>query len=67
MKFRLEPQISRPKRQSAAEQTADLLKAYLEHRPDPFETMGRFLSGDVSAQNESDLTAGFILPTRRSA
>lgn len=67
MTFKLEPQISRPKRQSAVEQTSDLLKAYLEHWPDPFTT-----SVDLEMMAEADekasaLIAGFILPARRTA
>ena len=67
MTFKLEPQISRPKRQSAVEQTSDLLKAYLEHQPDPFA-----IADDLDITPDPDgrastLTAGFILPHRRSA
>ncbi len=65
MKLKLEPQISRPKRQSAVEQTSDLLKAYLENWPDPFGL------ADMDRDNDSDevspLSAGFIFSQRRSA
>ncbi len=62
MSLDLHPRVSRNRRQSAVEQTSDLLKAYLEHWPDPFapndsESDGRF----------PELTAGFLIPQRRTA
>ena len=62
MALDLHPRISRIRRQSAIEQTSDLLKAYLEHWPDPFaqnaeDNDGRF----------PDLAAGFLVPQRRTA
>jgi len=61
MALDLHPRISRLRRQSAIEQTSDLLKAYLEHWPDPFAPH------DESDTRLSDLTAGFLVPQRRSA
>ena len=63
MELKAHPQISRVRRQSAVEQTSDLLKAYLEHWPDPFAA-----NGDPEADDRfSELAAGFIIPQRRLA
>jgi hypothetical protein len=64
MTLKLHPQASRNRRQTAVEQTSDLLKAYLENWPDPFAT--------DDAPEERDerfpgLTSGFLIPQRRSA
>lgn len=63
MNLKLHPQISRSRRQTAVEQTSDLLKAYLEHWPDPFTQ-----TDDTDSENRfPDLSAGFLVPMRRSA
>ncbi len=67
MTFKLEPQISRPKRQTAVEQTSDLLKAYLEHWPDPFAIVDDLDIMPDCDSKASTLIAGFILPHRRTA
>ena len=67
MKFKLEPQISRPKRRSAVEQTSDLLKAYLEHWPDSSSTITATGEDSATDFRAETLMAGFILPERRSA
>jgi hypothetical protein len=61
MTLEIHPNISRSKRQSAVEQTSELLKAYLERWPDPFG-----LSDDSSESDNrsSRLTAGFLIPQR---
>jgi hypothetical protein len=62
MALDLHPRISRIRRQSAIEQTSDLLKAYLEHWPDPFAP------GDDDTDSPlSNLAAGFLIPQRRTA
>ncbi len=66
MACKLEPQISRPKRQSAVEQTSDLLKAYLEHLPNQPSSGHADVLAD-SNERLSLLNAGFILPLRRTA
>jgi hypothetical protein len=63
MALELHPRISRLRRQTAVEQTSDLLKAYLEHWPDPFAAHDE----DDHDGRSSDLIAGFIVPERRSA
>lgn len=62
MALDLHPRISRIRRQSAVEQTSDLLKAYLEHLRDPFAP-----NCDESDEQVSGLMAGFLVPQRRSA
>lgn len=64
MTLELHPRISRVRRQSAIEQTSELLKAYLEHWPDPFATADD--SSDSESRN-ADLTAGFLIPQQRPA
>jgi hypothetical protein len=61
MHLKLHPQISKIRRQSAVEQTSDLLKAYLEHWADPFSTE------DEMDERSAALSIGFILPQRRMA
>lgn len=63
MTLEIHPSISRNRRQSAVEQTSDLLKAYLEHWPDPF---GRTDKPDDSDDRSSSLVAGFLIPQTRS-
>jgi hypothetical protein len=62
MALDLHPRISRIRRQSAVEQTSDLLKAYLDHLRDPFAS-----NYDESDDQIPDLMAGFLVPQRRSA
>jgi hypothetical protein len=62
MHLKLHPQISRVRRQSAVEQTSDLLKAYLEHWADPFA-----LDSESDDDARSSLALGFILPQRKTA
>jgi len=58
------PQVSKTRRQSAVEQTSDLLKAYLERWADPFRpTQG---AGDPNARSTA-LAMGFILPRGKTA
>ena len=64
LNFKIHPQISRIRRQSAVEQTSDLLKAYLEHAPDPFAPCDESERSDAQS---SALAAGFIVPKRHSA
>jgi hypothetical protein len=64
MNFKLHPQISRLRRQSAVEQTSDLLRAYLEHWPDPFTQNEDTANTD---ERSAGLLSGFIIPQRRSA
>ncbi|MFI5238633.1 MAG: hypothetical protein ACHQQP_02395, partial [Gemmatimonadales bacterium] len=64
MHLKLQPQISRVRRQSAVEQTSDLLKAYLEHWADPFATSAQ---SDEMDEHFAALSMGFILPQRKSA
>lgn len=59
MTVKVHPQISRIRRQSAVEQTSDLLKTYLEHWPDPF---ARADESDDPGDRFSLLLAGFIIP-----
>jgi hypothetical protein len=66
MTIELHPRISRVRRQSAIEQTSDLLKAYLEHAPDPFASGAGAQEADES-ESRPDLTAGFLIPQRRLA
>jgi hypothetical protein len=66
MALELHPRISRVRRQTAIEQTSDLLKAYLEQGPDPFAPADGAPESDES-DNRSDLTAGFLIPQRRFA
>jgi hypothetical protein len=59
MDLKLHPQVSKVRRQTAVEQTSDLLKAYLEHWSGPV------YSGDESEELDeraAALSAGFILP-----
>ena len=60
---KIHPQISRVRRQSAAEQTSDLLRAYLEQSPN------LFLPADEDSLDEEGgtpgLLAGFIVPRTR--
>lgn len=68
MTLELHPRISRVRRQSAVEQTSDLLKAYLQHGPDPFESANdcdEHDEPDESDDRNTDLTAGFLIPDRR--
>lgn len=71
MTLELHPRISRVRRQSAIEQTSDLLRAYLEHGQNPFECDDA--SGESDQSNGAnrperpDLTAGFLLPQRKFA
>ena len=62
MALDLHPRISRLRRQTAIEQTSDLLKAYLEHWPDPFAPSAEEVDGKFS-----ELAAGFLIPQRRTA
>ena len=58
------PQISKVRRQSAVDQTSDLLKAYLEHWSGPV------YPGDDSDEMDAKsaaLSMGFILPHRKTA
>lgn len=64
MHLKLHPQVSRVRRQSAVEQTSDLLKAYLEHWTDPFALNSESHEGD---ERMSALAMGFILPQRKTA
>ena len=66
MAFKHEPQISRPRRQSAVEQTSDLLKAYLEHLSDQPASDDDDVMADTH-ERLSLLNAGFILPFHRTA
>jgi hypothetical protein len=66
MTLELHPRISRVWRQSAIKQTSDLLKAYLEHWPDPFAAASNTHESDES-HSHPDLTAGFLIPQRRTA
>jgi len=67
MTLELHPRISRVRRQSAIEQTSDLLKAYLEHWPDPFAAVDNPDEPGNADSKSSDLTAGFLIPQRRLA
>lgn len=64
MHLKLHPQISRARRQTAVEQTSDLLKAYLERLADPF-ALNR--EPDELDERSASLSMGFILPQRKSA
>jgi hypothetical protein len=64
MTSRLHPQISRPRRKSAVEQTSDLLRAYLDNSPGPFATRDEKWEED---QPLSELLAGFIVPQPRAS
>ncbi len=65
MALELHPRISRGKRQTAIEQTSDLLKAYLKHWPDPFATRDEAPEPDESEDRSRDLAAGFLIPQQR--
>lgn len=65
MALELHPKISRARRQSAIEQTSDLLKAYLDHLPDPFAAVDA--DEPDKDDNRPDLTAGFLIPQRQTA
>jgi len=67
MALELHPRISRVKRQTAIEQTSDLLKAYLEHWPDPFAPSDDTRGPDESENRSQDLAAGFLIPQQRPA
>lgn len=64
MTLQLHPQISRARRQTAVEQTSDLLKAYLEHWADPFALDS---GPDEVDDRTASLSMGFILPQRKTA
>ena len=64
MQLNVHPQISRIRRQSAVEQTSDLLKAYLEHLTGPFGTGD---AADETYERAASLSAGFILPREKTA
>jgi hypothetical protein len=64
MHLKLHPQISRVRRQSAVEQTSDLLKAFLERRADPFAL---YTDSDDVDERSAALSNGFILPQRKTA
>jgi hypothetical protein len=64
MELKVHPQISRVRRQSAVEQTSDLLKAYLEHWPNPLMPATDAASLDERTLN---LSAGFLIPQNRLA
>ncbi len=66
MALELHPRISRVRRQSAIEQTSDLLKVYLEQGPDPFAS-GEGTHEPDESDKRSDLTAGFLIPQGRTA
>jgi hypothetical protein len=62
MHLELHPQISRLRRQTAVEQTCDLLRAYLESR-----LFGHGESEDDADNHLAELSTGFFAPQRRSA
>lgn len=61
MHLQLHPQVSRVRRQTAVEQTSDLLKAYLEHWTGPVYSDDET---DVLDERSAALSVGFILPHR---
>lgn len=65
MALELHPRISRVRRQSAIEQTSDLLKAYLEHWSEPFTSDDKTREPDESVSRSQNLKAGFLIPQQR--